>query len=111
MNRGGGETLYQRGLGDRAREVRNHADVVRFRHRDDLHELADAAHVGQGHPGIVDQLLLDQGVDVPFVAELLAHRDRYPGAFADGLVGQDTLAADEVLAEVGMQGPPSAWRG
>ena len=68
--------MHHCGFRDRAGEMRDHPDIVGFGHADDLHVFADAAHIGQRSAHIVDQLLLDQRGNVPFVAKLLAHGDR-----------------------------------
>jgi hypothetical protein len=77
---------------------------MRLGEREDLHELGDAADVRQRDSRVVDELALDQRVDVPLVAELLADRDRNAGALAHRRVGIDAFAADQVFAEVGVQG-------
>ncbi len=69
----------------------------------DLHELGDAAGVGQGDPRIVDQPFLDQFVDVPAVAELLADGDGHLHLGAQLPVDTRVLAADQVFDEVGFQ--------
>ena len=64
--------MHQGGFGDRAGEMRDHADIVGFRHGDDLHIFANAADIGQRRADIVDQLPFDKPIDVPFVPQLFA---------------------------------------
>ena len=59
--------------------------------------------LGSVHARVVDELALDQRVDVPLVAELLADGDRHASPLAHRRVRVDVLAADQVLAEVRMQ--------
>lgn len=58
---------------------------------------------GQRASRVVDELFFDESVNAPFVAELLAHGDRYARPLPDRLIRKRPLAADEVLAKVGMQ--------
>src|SRR4029079_17262869 len=58
---------------------------------------------GQRHAGVIDELALDQRVDVPLVAELLADRDRNARTRANGRVRTRPLAANQIFAEVWMQ--------
>src|SRR4029079_5640212 len=61
------------------------------------------ADIGQRHAGVIDELALDQRVDVPLVAELLADRDRNARTLADRRVRIHPLAANQIFAEVWMQ--------
>src|SRR4029078_4178616 len=59
--------------------------------------------IGQRHAGVIDELALDQRVDVPLVAELLADRDRNARTLADRSVRNHPLASNQIFAEVWMQ--------
>jgi hypothetical protein len=73
-----GETrssVYLGGFRNRTREVRDEPHIMGLTKRLDLHILGDAAHVGNGHAGVVDELLFDEFIHVPLATELLPHRD------------------------------------
>ncbi len=96
--------MDQSGFADGAGEVGNHAAIMGFAQRGDLHVFGDAADIGHGAAGEIDQVLFDQGAHLPLGAIDLAHRDRHPQARAQGLVDVDILAADQVFAEEGRSG-------
>ena len=84
-------------------EMRDQADIMRFAQRGNLLVFSDAADVGDGDARVVDQALLDQFVDVPLVAELLAHSDRHFDVRAQLAVDVGILGAQQVFAEVGFE--------
>src|SRR5262249_44408236 len=69
----------------------------------ELAELREPSHVGDGHPRVVDEVLLDELANVPAVAELLADRDGDPHALPERTVDARILRAHEVLREEGVE--------
>ena len=92
--------MDERGGGEGAGEVRDDADGVRLAHGGDLHHLRDPADVGQRRPDEVDVVVLDQPVEVPAQAPLLAVRQGHRRHLAQlGDVRQRVLVAHGVLDE------------
>ncbi len=69
------QNMSQRGGGDGSCGVRNQTHGMRLAECRDLHELRNAAGVRQSDSGVIDGLLLNQSIDVPTVAILLAYRE------------------------------------
>ena len=65
---------------DRAGEVRDDADRVRFADAGHLHHLGDAADVGQRAPDKVQVVVLDQPVEVGAVTDSPARRNAHAAA-------------------------------
>ena len=81
--------------------MHHHLDVVRLAPAGDLPGLGKAAHDAQIDARVVDPLVLDHLAEPPLAAELLARRQRHPGARAQGLERIGVLAAQRVLDEIG----------
>src|SRR5262249_23123953 len=75
-SREGSARVNQRCCRHRTRKMRYQPNVMGLAESRELQKLRNAARVRQSHARIVDQMLLDEFVDVPTVAELLAHRNR-----------------------------------
>ena len=73
------ERVYLGCGGNRAGEVRDNPDVVRFAQGADPDHLGDAADVGQRAASKLEVVVLDQFVEVPARAPLLTGGERYAG--------------------------------
>ncbi len=102
--RGCGQAMNQCSFSDGAGEMRNQADVMCFGQRDNLHVFGDATSVGQLAAHVIHQFLFDQGINIPFVAELFAHRDGHAHAITQPFIRIGAFTAQEILAEIRMQG-------
>src|SRR5712691_2135301 len=98
-----GEDVDERRRGHRSGEMRDEPYVVGLAQRGLLAQLRDASRIGKRHARVIDQVLLDQLVHVPAIAEVLAHGDRHSHLGAQALVDGRLLGAHQILDEEGLE--------
>ena len=74
--------------------------TVHLAAREDLLRHRDSARVHHVDPQVVEQLVLDQGLELPLVRELLARRERQVHLVPHELQGVRVNRADRVLEEI-----------
>src|ERR1700675_1132608 len=78
--------------------MRNDADKVRLAYGRDLHHLGDSADIRERHANVVEIVILNQLVEVPAIAPLLAGGERHlDGSTQDRQILLESFGADRVF--------------
>src|SRR5262249_42688090 len=98
-----GADVNQRGLRNRAGEMRRQPDVMRLAHCGLFNVLGDATAVRNASAVVIDQMLLDHFVEFPPRPKLLADRDRNFYLFAKLAVYAGVFRTNQVFAEIRLE--------
>src|SRR5262245_60877913 len=95
--------MNQRGLRNRAGEMRRQPDVMPLTHRGLFYVLGDATAVWNARAVVINQMLLDHLVEFPPRPKLLADRDRNFYLFAKLAVNAGVFRTNQVFTEIGFE--------